>query len=141
MYFCFSLVVLLLIRRGLNSINRIMKKIIKNFPDCDKYERDSCYTLEKGEWVKDYLEGTNGDCRDYIYLESDKKENTHVTWCVTCWVALLHNLMYWNYYLLKLLFITGLGNIQERLIKNILFLYLSFIDVMQFTDLTLCWIE
>ena len=54
--------------------------IIKSIPDCDKYERDSsCYTLERGECVKDYLENGNGDCRDYIYLESDKKDNTHLT--------------------------------------------------------------
>ena len=54
----------------------MMKKILKNIPECDKYERDSsCYTLERGKFVKDYLERENGDCRDRLYHPADKKDN------------------------------------------------------------------
>ena len=54
----------------------MMKKILKNIPECDKYERDSsCYTLERGTFVKDYLERENGDSKDCLYQDRDKKDN------------------------------------------------------------------
>ena len=54
----------------------MMKKILKIIPECDQYDRDSsCYTLERGTFVKDYLERENGDCSDRLYQAGDKKDN------------------------------------------------------------------
>ena len=71
---CFRLVVLLLIRRGLNRLNNQLRKIIKLLPVCEEWDRDSMdTTMERGKVGrgKDYMKRENGECRDNMYVASE----------------------------------------------------------------------
>ena len=43
-YIYYRLLVLLLIRRGLNKLNNQLRKVIKLIPECEEWERDSMDT-------------------------------------------------------------------------------------------------
>ena len=62
----------------------MIKKILRNIPECEKWERESSYnTLERGKDGKEYLERENGDCRECIYQDGDKKDNISIVSDVT----------------------------------------------------------
>ena len=60
----------------------MIKSILKNIPDCDKWE-SSHDTLETGKVRKEYLDRENGDCMDYLYKGSDKKDDISIVSDVT----------------------------------------------------------